>query len=73
MTTKLEKPLRREVQIDGDAWVVTIAPDGLRLVKKKKRKGIELEWRSLVNGDAALAAALNASERATRITGKKAR
>ena len=63
MTTKLEKNVRREVKIAGDPWVVTISPAGLKLTRKGRRKGIELEWKGLVSGDAALAAALNASMR----------
>ena len=64
MTTKLEKPVRREVPIGREAWVVTIAPEGLKLTRKGHRKGIELDWEGLVSGDAALAASLNASMRA---------
>ncbi len=63
MTTKLEKPLRREVLIDRDPWVVTIDPDGFKLTRKGRRKGVELEWKALVSGEAALAVALNASLR----------
>lgn len=61
MTTKLDKPLRREVMIRKEAWVVTLQPDSLKLTRKGHRKGIELEWVAIVSGDAALAAALNAS------------
>jgi hypothetical protein len=41
--------------------VLTISPDGLKLVPKGKRKGHELAWAALVSGEAALAVALNAS------------
>ena len=61
MTTKLEKPLKREIEIAGEPFVLTISPEGLKLVRKGKRKGQELLWRDLVSGDAALASALNAS------------
>jgi len=61
MATKLEKPLRREVDIDGQPYMVTLSPEGLRLVPKGKRKGLELGWKALVSGEAALASALNAS------------
>lgn len=61
MTTKLDKPLRREVEIDDRLYTLTVDPDGLRLVEKGHRKGQELRWRDLVSGDAALAAALAAS------------
>jgi hypothetical protein len=59
--TKLEKPLKREVAIDGHSYVVTISPEGLKLTLKGHRKGQELAWRDLVGGEAALASALNAS------------
>jgi hypothetical protein len=64
MTTKLDKALRREVLIKGEPWIVTITPDGVKLTEKGGRKGVELAWKDLVSGDAALAAALNASLRA---------
>ena len=41
--------------------MLTIAPDGLKLVPKGRRKGYELAWQDLVSGQAALATALNAS------------
>ena len=61
MTTKLDGPLRREVEVDGQAYTLTLDPQGLRLVPKGRRKGLELRWSELVNGDAALAAALQGS------------
>ena len=61
MTTALDKPLRRELQVGDTTYTLTISPEGLRLVEKGKRKGIELAWTALVSGDAALAAALQAS------------
>jgi len=63
MATKLDKPLKREVRVDGKPYVLTIDPEGLKLVPKGKRKGQELSWDALVSGEAALAAALNASLR----------
>ncbi len=61
MTTPLDGPLRREVDVEGRAYTLTIDPDGLRLVPKGRRKGLELRWADLVSGDAALAAALQGS------------
>lgn len=61
MATKLEKPLKREVMIGEQAYMLTISPEGLKLVVKGKRNGLELAWQALVSGDAALATALNAS------------
>lgn len=59
--TPLDKPLRRELLIDDRAYTLAIDPDGLKLTEKGKRNGLVLSWRDLVNGDAALAAALRAS------------
>jgi hypothetical protein len=61
MATKLEKPLKREVDVGGDPYMLTITPEGLKLVPKGKRNGHELAWKDLVSGQAALATALNAS------------
>jgi hypothetical protein len=63
MATKLDKPLKREVRVDGKPYVLTVDPEGLKLVPKGKRKGQQLSWEALVSGEAALAAALNASLR----------
>jgi hypothetical protein len=61
MATKLEKPLKREVLVDGKPYMLTLTPEGFKLVPKGKRKGQEISWRALVSGEAALAMALNAS------------
>ena len=61
MTTLLDKTLRRKVRIQDRAYIVAISPLTLKLMPKGKRKGLELNWEALVNSDAALAAALNAS------------
>src|SRR6185503_12646958 len=49
MTTKLDKTLRREILIDREPWVVTLTPAGIKLTRKGRRKGLELEWKPLVN------------------------
>ena len=61
MTTRLNGSLKREIDIHGAPYVVTLAPDAMTIVLKGKRKGLELRWSDLVSGDAALATALNAS------------
>lgn len=61
MATKLDKPLKRELRIAGKPYMLTVTPEGLKLVPKGRRKGQELSWSALVSGEAALAAALNAS------------
>lgn len=62
MVTPLEKAVKRSVNIDGVPYTVIIDPQGLRLVGKGRRKpAVELPWKDLVSGEAALAVALNAS------------
>ena len=62
MTTTLDKVLKRQVVVDGVSYTLSFDPDGLRLTGKGKRKPeVELRWRDLVSGDAAMAVALNAS------------
>ena len=61
MATKLDKPLKREVLIEGKPYMLTISPQGLKLVPKGRRKGVEIAWKEIVSGEAALAAALQAS------------
>jgi hypothetical protein len=61
MTTKLQGPLKREIQIGDEPYTVTITPEGVQVVPKGRRKGQALKWQDLVSGDAAFAMALNAS------------
>jgi hypothetical protein len=61
MTTKLDKPIRREIVIEDKPYTLTIDGEGLKLVEKGRRNGQEVRWRDLVSGDTALSAALNAS------------
>ena len=59
--TKLDKALKRELRVGKQVYVLTIEPVGFKLTKKGKRKGVEIAWKDLVSGDAAMAVALNAS------------
>ena len=62
MATVLEKELKREIDVEGVAYTLLIGPAGLRVVPKGKRKPtVELTWKDLVSGEAALAVALRAS------------
>jgi hypothetical protein len=61
MTTKLNSAFKRELDINGDKYTLTVSPEGFKLVQKGKRKGVELQWASILNGEAALATALNAA------------
>jgi len=59
--TPLEKPLRRELRIGDQAYALVVGPEELSLVLKGHRRGVVLRWVDLINGDAALASALQAS------------
>ena len=62
MTTVLDKELKRQVTVDGVDYTVALDPEGLRLTGKGKRRAeVELRWRDLLSGEAAMAVALNAS------------
>ncbi|WP_426702773.1 hypothetical protein ACPPVV_07175 [Rhodanobacter sp. Col0626] len=58
---KLDKPLRRELKIADRLYTLVIDPSGLKIAPKGHRKGVDMTWKDLINGDAAIAAALNAS------------
>lgn len=47
MPTKLEKTVKREIEIDGQPFTVAISPDGLKITQKGFRKGQEVTWREL--------------------------
>jgi hypothetical protein len=62
MATVLDKELKRQIEVDGTPYTVIIGPEGLRIVGKGKRKpAVELGWKDLLSGEAALAVALRAS------------
>jgi hypothetical protein len=61
MTTRLDKPLKREIELNGVAYTVTLSPEGLRIVEKGKRKGQELSWGDLMGGKVTLDRALKDS------------
>ena len=54
MATKLDKPIKRELDHAGRLYTVTISPEGIKVVEKGKRKGHELPWSAIISGDAAL-------------------
>jgi len=65
MATKLDKTLKREIEVDGAAYIAAISPDGIKVTRKGYRKGNEISWRSIISGDATLNEQLNASVDAT--------
>ena len=62
MATVLDKVIKRQVTVDGVDYTVAVDPEGFRLTGKGKRTPeVDLRWRDLLSGEAAMAAALNAS------------
>ena len=47
MATKLDKTIKREIEMDGSAYMVTISPEGVKLTQKGFRKGREITWKKL--------------------------
>ena len=66
MATKLDKAIKRELDLDGAVYTVVISPDGVRVTEKGKRRGRELSWHSIISGDAELTESLRISVDATR-------
>jgi hypothetical protein len=61
MTAKLDRAIKRELELDGTLYTITIAPEGLKVTEKGKRKGQEVSWRSIISGDATLSEDLKIS------------
>lgn len=47
MATKLDKTIKREIELDGQPYMVAISPDGVKLTQKGFRKGREITWKRL--------------------------
>lgn len=61
MAVKLEKSIKRELEMEGKTYTVQIAPEGIKVTEKGKRKGREISWRAIISGDAQLAEELKLS------------
>ena len=48
MATKLEKGIKRELEIDGKTYTIIMSPEGIKITPKGGRIGRELSWRSLM-------------------------
>jgi ribosomal protein S5 len=46
MATKLDKTIKRELDMDGQAYTVAISPEGVKLTQKGFRKGREMSWKA---------------------------
>ncbi len=61
MATRLDKTIKRELDVDGTLYTVSIGPEGVKIVQKGRRKGQEMTWESLLSGEAELRRDLNLS------------
>jgi hypothetical protein len=50
MATKLNKQLKREIEVDGKLYTITLSPEGVKLTEKGKRLGSEHTWKALIGG-----------------------
>ena len=66
MATKLDKTIKRELELDGKLYTVTMSPEGVKITPKGARKGQELTWATLLGGDAEPRRDLNVSADAFR-------
>jgi len=58
MTVILDKPIKRQVEIDGKAYTLTLGPESVTIVRKGARKGPCVTWASLLEGTPQLRHAL---------------
>ena len=65
MTAKLDKTIKRELEIDGKAYTIAISPEGVKVTEKGRRNGPEVTWRSIISGDTSLNESLKSSVDAT--------
>ena len=61
MPTRLNKTIKRELQLGEKLYTVTITPEGVKITPKGGRRGHEITWEELLRGDADLRRDLNIS------------
>ena len=54
MATRLDKTIKRELELNGTLYTVSVSPEGLKIVPKGGRKGQEISWAALVSGEVEL-------------------
>jgi hypothetical protein len=62
-------PWRLNLTIKGKPYLLTVTPEGFKLVPRGKRKGVEIPWSVFISDDALLYSDLQASIR--KILGTK--
>lgn len=61
MPTRLDKTIRRELELGEKLYTVTITPERVKITPKGGRRGHEITWEELLRGDADLRRDLNIS------------
>jgi hypothetical protein len=61
MPTRLDKTIKRELELGEKLYTVTITPEGVKITPKGGRRGHEITWEELLRGDADLRRDLNIS------------
>ena len=61
MVTRLDKTIKRELELGGKLYMVSVSPEGIKIVPKGRRKGYEMSWETLLSGEAELRRDLNLS------------
>ncbi len=61
MATKLEKIIKRELDLHSRLYTVTMGPEGVKITPKGGRKGHSMSWETLLSGDAELYADMKLS------------
>jgi hypothetical protein len=59
--TRLDKTIKRELDLGGKLYTVSLSPGGIRIVPKGGRKGYEISWQALLSGEVELRRDLNMS------------
>ncbi|MEO8089773.1 MAG: hypothetical protein ABI703_05715 [Gemmatimonadales bacterium] len=61
MATRLDKTIKRELELAGKLYTVSVGPEGVKVVPKGGRKGHEISWAGLLSGEVELRLDLNLS------------
>ena len=53
--TPQDKPLKRQIDIEGHSFTVTLDGTGIKITKKAHRNGFEVSWAELIRNDPSMA------------------
>ena len=61
MAIRLDKTIKRELNLGGKLYTVSVSPQGIKIVPKGGRKGYEVSWEAVLTGEEELRQDLTAS------------